>query len=187
MNMALAFATKPGSPIQNPNLKIFQNELHLHFSIKNLFGDWMACRVPLHISELTLNANESVAVIERAGKIRVASESVWQLICFQFVQAYFNSAAGERKILSALSSSIEFVSYQPAFHLCGNAVRPAALAIDINKILAQRSVANFLIRFGIMNIFSVQGLREEKGLLVLSITMGTTSQNHRASRKNFDA
>ncbi len=172
VNLALQAAEKPGAPVQNFSVKFRPNVSELHFSFKGIFGDWLSCRLPLHVSELTVIKNESVAVVERAGKLRIASESLWQLFYYQFVQAYFNSRFGERRLLTALVESIPCLSLEPGFHLCGKVVRPIGLCINIEKILQEKTVASVLIRHGVMNIVGVTGIREEEGQFVINLIVG---------------
>ncbi len=172
VNLALRAAEKPDAPIQNFSVKFRPNRSELHFSFKGIFGDWLSCRLPLHISELTVIKNESVAVVERAGKLRIASESIWQLFYYQLVQAYFNSRFGEKRLLASLVKSVPCLSLEPEFRLCGKVVRPIGLCINIEKILQQKTVASLLIRHGVMNIVGITGLREEEGQFVIDLIVG---------------
>lgn len=172
VNVALRSAEKPNAPVQNFSVKFRPNLSELHFSFKGIFGDWISCRLPLHVSELTVIKNESVAVIERAGKLRIASESLWQLFYYQFVQAYFNSRFGERRLLDALVKSVPCLSLEQGFYLCGKAVRPIGLCINIEKILQQKSIASILIQHGVMNIVGIAGIREEEGQFVINLIIG---------------
>ncbi len=192
VNLALRSAEKPDAPIQNFSVKFRPNLSELHFSFKGIFGDWISCRLPLHVAELTVVKNESVAVVERAGKLRIASESIWQLFYYQFVQAYFNSRFGERRLLTSLVRSVPCLSLEPGFHLCGKAVRPIGLCINIEKILQQKSIASILIRHGIMNIVGITGLREEEGQFVIDLIVGNKRsaesewQSQRRTQTFFD-
>lgn len=192
VNLALRSAEKPGAPAQNFSVKFRPNVSELHFSFKGVFGDWLSCRLPLHIAELTVVKNESVAVVERAGKLRISSESLWQLFYYQFVQAYFNSRFGERRLLAALAESVPCLTLEPGFHLCGKVVRPIGLCINIEKILQQKSVASLLIRHGVMNIVGITGLREEEGQFVINLIVGSKRaaesewQSQRRSQTFFD-
>ncbi|MFQ3599048.1 MAG: hypothetical protein SNJ55_11075 [Chloroherpetonaceae bacterium] len=172
VNLALRSSEKPDAPVQNFSVKFHPNVSELHFSFKGIFGDWLSCRLPLHVSELTVVKNESVAVVERAGKLRIASESLWQLFYYQFVQAYFNSRFGERRLLTSLAQSVPCLTLEPGFHLCGKAVRPIGLCINIEKILQEKTIASLLIRHGIMNIVGITGLREEEGQFVIDLIVG---------------
>ncbi len=172
VNVALRATEKPDAPIKNMSVKFRPNLSELHFSFKGIFGDWLSCRLPLHISELTVVKNESVAVIKRAGKLRIASESLWQLFYYQLVQAYFNSRFGEKRLLESLVKSVSCLSLEPSFHLCGKVVRPIGLCINIEKILQEKTVATLLIRHGVMNIVGITGLREEEGQFVIDLIVG---------------
>lgn len=183
VNLALRSVETPNSPIQNLSVKFHPNVCELHFSFKGIFGDWLSCRLPLHISELTVQKNESVVIVERAGKIRIASESLWQLFYYQFVQAYFNSRFGERRLLSSLVKSLPCLNLEPGFRLCGRVVRPIGLCVNIDKILQQESVVSLLIRHGVMNIVGIRGLREEEGQLVIELIVG----NGRASASEWQS
>jgi hypothetical protein len=172
VNLALRSVERADAPIKNVSVKFRPNLSELHFSFKGMFGDWLSCRLPLHISELTVVKNESVAVVKRAGKLRIASESMWQLFYYQFVQAYFNSRFGERRLLSSLAESVPCLSLEPAFYLCGKVVRPIGLCINIEKILQEKPVASLLIRHGVMNIVGITGIREEEGQFVIDLIVG---------------
>ena len=181
VNLALRSVEKPDAPVQNIAVKFHPNLSELHFSFKGIFGDWLSCRLPLHVAELTVVKNESVAVVERAGKLRIASESIWQLFYYQFIQAYFNSRFGERKLLTSLAESVPCLTLEPAFHLCGKAVRPIGLCINIEKILQQKTITTILIRHGVMNIVGITGLREEEGQFVIDLMVG----NKRAAESEW--
>ncbi len=183
VNVALRSIEKPDAPVQNFSIKFRPNVSELHFSFKGIFGDWLSCRLPLHVSRLTVIKNESVAVVERAGKLRIASESLWQLFYYQFVQAYFNSRFGERRLLTSLAKSVPCLSLEPGFRLCGKVVRPIGLCINIEKILQEKNVASVLIRHGIMNIVGITGLREEEGQFVIDLIVG----NKRAARSEWQS
>lgn len=185
VNVALRAVEKPNSRVQNLSVKFFPNKTELRFSFKGAFGDWLSCRLPLHVAELTVVKNESVAVIERAGKLRVASESLWQLFYYQFVQAYLNSRFGERRLLKALAESVDCLSVEPSFHLCGKAVRPIGLSVNIEKILWRKTVASILARHGIMNVVGISGLREEEGQFVINLIVGNKrADDWRSSRRS---
>ncbi len=172
VNLALRSVEKPDAPMQNFSVKFRRNLSELHFSFKGIFGDWLSCRLPLHVAQLTVIKNESVAIIERAGKLRIASESLWQLFYYQFVQAYFNSRFGERRLLESLAKSVPCLSLEPGFYLCGRVVRPIGLCINLEKILQEKTVASVLIRHGIMNIVGINGIREEEGQFVIDLIVG---------------
>ncbi|MFN3562495.1 MAG: hypothetical protein ACK4XY_05015 [Chloroherpetonaceae bacterium] len=172
VNLALRSAERPDAPVRNLSVRFLPNLSELHFSFKGIFGDWLSCRLPLHIAELTVVKNQSVAVVERAGKLRIASESLWQLFYYQFVQAYFNSRFGERRLLASLAQSVPCMSLEQGFYLCGKVVRPIGLSINIEKILEQKTIASALIRHGIMNIVGITGLREEEGQFVINLIVG---------------
>lgn len=192
VNLALRSVEKPDAPVQNVSVKFHPNLSELHFSFKGIFGNWLSCRLPLHISELTVVKNESVAVIKRAGKLRVASESIGQLFYYQFVQAYFNSRFGERRLLTSLVRSVPCLTLEPGFHLCGKAVRPIGLCINIEKILQEKTIASALIRHGVMNIVGITGLREEEGQFVINLIVGNKQsaesqwQSQRRTQTFFD-
>ena len=183
VNLALRSVERADAPIRDFSIKFRPNVSELHFSFKGIFGDWLSCRLPLHISELTVVKNESVAVVERAGKLRIASESIWQLFYYQFVQAYFNSRFGERRLLAALVKSVPCLTLEPEFRLCGKVVRPIGLCINIEKILQQKTVASLLIQHGIMNIVGITGLREEEGQFVIDLIVG----NKRSSESQWQS
>ncbi len=172
VNLALRSIERTDAPVRDFSIKFHTNLSELHFSFKGIFGDWLSCRLPLHVSELTVMKNESVAVIKRAGKLRIASESLWQLFYYQFIQAYFNSRFGERRLLETLVKSVPWLSLEPEFRLCGRVVRPLSLCINIEKILQQKTVASMLVRHGVMNIVGITGIREEEGQFVINLIVG---------------
>ncbi|MCS6989095.1 MAG: hypothetical protein NZM06_06205 [Chloroherpetonaceae bacterium] len=185
VNVALRAIEKPNARVQDLSVKFFPNKTELRFSLRGVFGDWISCRLPLHVAELTVVKNESVAVVERAGKLRIASESPWRLFYYQLVQAYLNSRFGERRLLKTLAESVDCLSVEPSFHLCGKAVRPIGLNVNIEKILRQKTVASILVRHGIMNVVGISGLREEEGQFVVNVIVGNKrADDWRSSRRS---
>jgi hypothetical protein len=172
INIGLSLAAKGNPSIENPSVEIHDKYFELAYTYRTRLGERLFCRVPLHIAALAVNNNESYAEVHRAGKISVASESVWKLFLLKGYQAYFNSRYGERNLLGAVSKGVEHVDYRPSFWLCGREVHESALCVNLDKVLREHRVASLLYQAGVMNIAGISGLREEEGQLVVTLTIG---------------
>ncbi len=172
-NLFLEAITKRDSVIQKPHLVIHDKWFELKFFHVQPLGQTLFCVLPLHISELIINAEHHYAVIERAGKISIISGSFWQSVSHKLWQVYLNTSRGEKKVLQAIAKSVEHIDFLPAFRLCGGEIRPAALRFNLTNVLKQNQVVSLLMEHGITDIVGISSVSEEEGQFVLSVRIGS--------------
>ncbi len=172
INVCLELGTKRDSPIQKPHVVIHDKFFELKFFMVQPPKQLLFCVLPLRVAHLVVDSEQHVAVVERAGDIQIVSGSMWQAVWHKTYQVYLNSRYGETRVLNAIANSVDFVRFMPAFKLCGDKLRPAALRIDLEKILKQHHVAARLMEFGITDIIGISSLREEEGQFVLKVKLG---------------